>query len=264
VPDLGLVSSWSALTDLRDHILERLEELVLRALALELDGPGDTKDLRSEPEHVELVGDLYTFSSRFAFTLRVWFDARDEPRFLLRADPLGRESMDEVELKGVERIEWRHSVEGSLADVGIVLPARRDHSLRARLLRRLAHEGAHRHPCLARSLEELERTVGAPVPPLLGVFFTEHAQGGVGPFEGTLSLTYRRAGSVWAALERARDAPWIPAFEVGRGEILLVNALEPEGSLLLEGRHGSRRLTLTLPELLEAWLADTLDRHALA
>ena len=58
----------------------RLEELVLRALprSLDLDGPGDTTTLRSEPEHVELVGDLYTFSARLVFTLRVWFDAGDE------------------------------------------------------------------------------------------------------------------------------------------------------------------------------------------
>jgi hypothetical protein len=253
-------------TDLRDHIPERLEELVLRALprSLDLDGPGDTTTLRSEPEHVELVGDLYTFSARLVFTLRVWFDAHDEARFLVRVDPLDCESALEAEVRGLEHTQWMTTVEGSLADLGIELPARRDQSLRARVLRRLARDGMRRHPCLPRTLEELERTIDAPVPPLLATFFTEHAQGGVGPFEGTLSLTSRRHGSVWAALERAQDTRWIPAFEVGRGELLLVNALEPEGPLLLEAPHGTRRLTLTLPDLLEAWLAGTLDRRALA
>lgn len=138
-----------------------------------------------------------------------------------------------------------------------------DTSLPARVARRLAVDGAPARPPQDGIRDELERTLGAPVPPLLWIFFSTCAQGGIGPLHGTFSLHDRTEGSLWELLQReGRERCWLPAFDLGCGQCLLVDASDDEARIILVSEFGAHQLEVDLVTLLEQWLAGTLDPRA--
>lgn len=115
----------------------------------------------------------------------------------------------------------------------------------------------------------IEHCLGVEIPPLLWVFFEARPTGRIGPFSGTFSIEgsegdlSRGPESLWTQLERSgRQPSWIPAFDLGCGDILLADSADPDGPLLLDCHLGTYRLEITLPELLEQWLAGSLDARA--
>ncbi len=258
------------LTDLRDHIGRSLEAIMRIALRPDRcsDGASVVKHLVDEPGCVELVGHAYFLPDRggeweLAFGLRAAFDADGEARLRVCLDPKVRRPMDTVGfLTSIDDAEWAFELETSLAALGILVPRADDQSLHARVLRRLAATSEELHPWSDAMKREIERTIDAPVPELLAVFFAHHLRGGLGPPNGTLSLADRREGCFWERLVKFRRQAWIPAFEYGCTYCVLVDARDPEAGVILDGELGTYRLDLTLDALLEQWLAGTLDVRA--
>jgi hypothetical protein len=142
-------------------------------------------------------------------------------------------------------------------------------SLVARIARRLTASGQPPSPRAEGLRAKLEQRIGVQIPPLLWVFLEAPPEGRVGPLLGTFSIEgslgdpSRGSESLWAQLERSRrQSSWIPAFDLGCGDILLIDASDPEGPLLLDCHLGTYRLEVTVPALLEQWLAGPVDARA--
>ncbi|MFB9578493.1 SMI1/KNR4 family protein, partial [Streptomyces yanii] len=118
------------------------------------------------------------------------------------------------------------------------------------------------------AVEEVERVVGHPMPPLVRRLYLEIADGGIGPFNGFYPL---RDGPgmltdyvEFLTCESApTDPPPTPAgvlffcFEHAMSGMLL-DFRHPEGQMWLWDQGDRHKLDLTFPQWLEAWLGGCL------
>jgi hypothetical protein len=142
-------------------------------------------------------------------------------------------------------------------------------SLITRIARRLAGDGQLPGPRAETLRAWIELRLGVQIPDLLWVFLEARPTGRIGPLLGTFSIEEskgelpRAPESLWTVLERSSRQPsWIPAFDLGCGDILMADMCDPEGPLLLDCHLGTYRLETTLPQLLEQWLAGPVDARA--
>ncbi|MFE5193399.1 SMI1/KNR4 family protein [Streptomyces sp. NPDC056601] len=129
-------------------------------------------------------------------------------------------------------------------------------------------------PASLSAVEEVERVVGLPLPPLVRRLYLEVADGGIGPFRGIYALREESAasGMLTAYIEGLNavldpvDPPLLPAgvlffCPLHEMSVVLLDVRHPEGQMWWWEEGDRHKLDLTFPQWLEAWLGGRLTEQ---